>query len=64
MTDQLMRFSDVARTLNCTVSCIRRWRREGRLSVVKLGRLVRVNQGEVARIAREGLGPTRKGARS
>jgi excisionase family DNA binding protein len=63
MTDQLMKFNDVAKTLNCTVSCVRRWRREGRIAVVKLGKLVRVSEAEVSRIAKDGLRPTRKGAR-
>jgi excisionase family DNA binding protein len=56
--DRLLTLNEVARTLNCTVACLRRWRREGKLAVVKLSRLVRVSEAECARIAREGIGPT------
>jgi excisionase family DNA binding protein len=55
MAHRLVTFPEVAKTLNCTISCLRRWRREGRITVVKLGRLVRVPETEVDRIAREGL---------
>lgn len=57
MNKSMLTLDDVARTLNCTVSCVLRWRREGRIAVVKLGRLVRVPASELDRIAKEGLGP-------
>jgi excisionase family DNA binding protein len=57
MNRSMLTLNDVARTLNCTVSCVRRWRREGRIAVVKLGKLVRVPESELDRIAKEGLGP-------
>ncbi len=39
---------DVARQLNCTVSALRRWRREGRGPLfVKIERLVRYRQEDI-----------------
>jgi excisionase family DNA binding protein len=63
MSQKLMTLSQVAGSLNCTVSAVRRWRRENRIATVKIGRLVRVAESEVDRIGREGLSPTGKGVR-
>jgi excisionase family DNA binding protein len=63
MPQKLMTLNEVARSLNCTVSAVRRWRRENRIATVKIGRLVRVAESEVERIGREGLSPTGKGVR-
>jgi excisionase family DNA binding protein len=63
MAQQLFKLLDVARSLNITVSCLRRWRREGRIAVVKLGRLVRVSETELDRIAQDGIRPPVKGVR-
>ena len=57
MMERLLTLNEVARNLGCTVACLRRWRREGKLGVVKLSRLVRVPEAECARIAREGIRP-------
>ena len=60
MAQKLATLSEVATNLNCTLSCVRRWRREGRIKIVKLGRLVRVPEAELERIAKEGLRPARR----
>jgi excisionase family DNA binding protein len=58
MSQKLITLKELAAILNCTLSGVRRWRREGRITAVKIGRLVRVPDTEVDRIAREGLRPT------
>lgn len=63
MPQKLMTLNQVAANLNCTVSAVRRWRRENRIAVVRVGRLVRVAEGELDRIVREGLRPTSKEGR-
>jgi excisionase family DNA binding protein len=55
MQSPLVTTNEVAKTLHCTAACVRRWRREGRIHALKLGRLVRFNQIEIDRIATEGL---------
>jgi excisionase family DNA binding protein len=57
MSPTLLKLSQVAENLACTLACVRRWRREGRIAVVKIGRLVRVQEAEVERIVKEGLRP-------
>lgn len=57
MTPKLITLEDVAKTLSCTVPCLRRWRREGRIAVIKIGRLVRVAESELDRITKEGVRP-------
>jgi len=57
MAPRLITLKELAMALSCTLSAVSRWRREGRLSVVKLGSLVRVNQAEADRLAKEGLRP-------
>jgi excisionase family DNA binding protein len=46
---------DVARLLGCSPAAVRKWRSQGRLKGVKLGRLVRFRSEDVARIATKGL---------
>lgn len=55
MPQQLVTLEEVANTLNCTLASVRKWRREGRITVIKLGRLVRVPGSELDRIIKEGL---------
>jgi excisionase family DNA binding protein len=57
---KLITITEVATIFCCTISAVRRWRREGRIKAVKLGRLVRFNEDEVNRIAREGLAAPRR----
>ena len=64
MPQKLINLSQVAEILSCTLSAVRRWRRENRITTVKIGRLVRVDENEVDRIAREGLRPASKRVRS
>jgi excisionase family DNA binding protein len=63
MTKNLLTIKEVARALSCTVSCLHRWRREGRIATVKLGRLVRFDEAELDRIAKDGLGPVARKSR-
>ena len=64
MPQKLMTLNQVAAILNCTLSAVRRWRRENRICVVRVGRLVRVSETELDRIGREGLRPASKAGRS
>jgi excisionase family DNA binding protein len=64
MPQKLMTLNQVAAILNCTLSAVRRWRRENRISVVRVGRLVRVSETELDRIGREGLRPASKAGHS
>jgi excisionase family DNA binding protein len=57
MPQKLMSASDFATTLGVTLSCVRRWIREKRISAVKLGRLVRIPIAEVERILNAGVRP-------
>ena len=59
---QLMDVNEFADALGVTRSCIRRWILERRISVIKLGRLVRIPVSEADRLMTEGLrtGPTRQ----
>jgi excisionase family DNA binding protein len=63
MPQKFMTLSQVAAILNCTLSAVRRWRRENRIRTIKVGRLVRVAESELDRIGREGLRPAGKGGR-
>jgi excisionase family DNA binding protein len=51
---ELLRLDEFASNLRITLACARRWARERKITVVKLGRLVRVPSSEVERIVREG----------
>ena len=57
MSEKLLTVPEVAASLRCTISCVRRWRREGRVAAIKLGRLVRIAESEVSRVVQEGLSP-------
>jgi excisionase family DNA binding protein len=57
--DQLLSIPQFAQLLNVTVSCIRRWASEHRISVVKVGRLTRIPKTELDRIVAEGTRPAR-----
>ena len=48
MTPQLLNEKETAQTLNCTVSALRRWRRERRgPKFVRIGRLIRYNEADL-----------------
>ena len=53
--DGLLTTDDVARLLGCSPAAVRKWRSQGRLRAVKVGRLVRFRGEEVARVAVKGL---------
>jgi excisionase family DNA binding protein len=56
---KLLTISDVAGTLNVTVSCVRRWVLERKISTIRVGRLVRISPDEVERIVQVGSVPAR-----
>jgi len=51
---ELMSIAQFAELLGVTQSCVRRWVLERRISVVKVGRLVRIPVAEFDRIVTEG----------
>jgi excisionase family DNA binding protein len=51
---ELLRLEEFAFQLRITLACARRWARERKITVVKIGRLVRVPKSEVARVIGEG----------
>lgn len=53
--DGLLRTEDVARVLGCSPAAVRKWRAQGRLRAVKVGRLVRYRGEEIARVAAKGF---------
>lgn len=54
---ELLRLSEFAGSLRITLACARRWAREGKITVVKVGRLVRIPASEVGRIISAGTRP-------
>ena len=54
----LIDMRQAARRLGVTEFGVRRWAREGRIPVVRLGKLVRLRQEDVERIAEHGLPPS------
>lgn len=58
---KLLNVSQFAERLGVSKSCIRRWILEGRVSIIKLGRLVRIAEAEVDRLLAEGTRPRRSG---
>jgi len=56
---ELLSVPEFANLLGVKPSCIRRWILERRITVVKLGRLVRVPSSEVERLINAGLRPGR-----
>jgi excisionase family DNA binding protein len=58
MSEQtLLRVGEFAASLRITPACVRRWIREKKVTVVKLGRLVRIPATEVGRIVTAGTRP-------
>jgi excisionase family DNA binding protein len=56
----LLSVPQFADTLGVTRACIRRWILERKITVVKLGRLVRIPVGEVERLINSGLRQARE----
>jgi excisionase family DNA binding protein len=64
MSEQtLLRVGEFAASLRITPACVRRWIRESKVTVVKLGRLVRIPASEVERIVQLGTRPAKCGGR-
>lgn len=53
----LLTVRQAAGRLSVSVPCLRRWIREGRVAIVKLGRAVRIPEGELPRLIEQGLLP-------
>lgn len=64
MSDQtLLRVGEFADSLTVTKACVWRWIRENKITVVKLGRLVRIPAAEKERLVRLGTRPAKSGGR-
>lgn len=50
-----MTVKEAAKTLAVTEAAIRKWLYQGRLSCVKMGRLIRLRQSHVEALVRDGL---------
>jgi excisionase family DNA binding protein len=61
--NRLMTVEQFAESLGVTISCVRRWLLERKISKVKLGKLVRIPASECERLISEGLRPTRQHCR-
>jgi excisionase family DNA binding protein len=55
----LLSVPEFATALNISVACARRWIFERKVSIVKLGRLIRVPYSEVERLVNVGTRPAR-----
>jgi len=51
---ELLTIPEFAATIRVKTSCVRRWIREEKVTIVHVGRLVRIPSTEVTRIIREG----------
>jgi excisionase family DNA binding protein len=60
----LLQVGEFAASLRVTPACVRRWIRESKITVVKLGRLVRIPASEIDRIVSLGTRPARRDTRS
>jgi excisionase family DNA binding protein len=55
MPEKLLTLGEVAELFGCTVSCLRRWVLDRKIAVVKLGRLVRIQQSEAESLIAAGV---------
>lgn len=53
----LLTIAEFASALKITPACVRRWIIEKRVSIVKLGRLVRIPPDEIDRLIADGFRP-------
>jgi excisionase family DNA binding protein len=58
--DHLLTINEFAVALRIKVSCVRRWIYERRVTVVRVGRLVRIPSSELVRFVREGTRPAKR----
>ena len=56
---ELLTIPEFAARLKITIACVRRWIVENRVTIVKLGRLVRIPASEADRMIDDGLRPAR-----
>lgn len=56
---KLLTVPEFAEALGVTPACIRRWLLERKVSSIKLGRLVRLNETELHRLTSEGFRPAK-----
>ena len=59
-SNQLLTVTEFAAPLRVKDSCVRRWIRERKVTVVKVGRLVRIPASEVERIINKGTRSARE----
>lgn len=57
---RLFSVPEFSQVLGVTKACIRRWILERRISVVKLGRLVRIPESEATRLIEQGFRPAKE----
>ncbi len=55
----LLSVPEFATALNISVACARRWILERKITVTKIGRLIRIPGSEVERLVTSGLRPAR-----
>ena len=60
--NQLLTLKQAAGLLSCSPDAIRKWIFQGRLRAVKVGKLTRLRQEDIERVASEGL-PVRSQAK-
>ncbi len=53
----LLKVDQFAAVLGVTVACVRRWILERKITMVKIGRLIRIPAEEEARLIKQGLRP-------
>jgi len=58
--ESLLSVRDAAKALGLSVACIRAWISKRRISVVRLGRAVRIDPAEVQRLIAAGTTPARE----
>ena len=56
----LLSLKEAATRLGCSVAMLRKWRKAGRLSVVRVGRLVKVREADLEAWVRLGLEPMKR----
>jgi excisionase family DNA binding protein len=56
-TNDLLTVEEFAAALRVKPSCIRRWAREARVTVVHVGRLIRIPSSEISRVISAGTRP-------
>ncbi|MCI0721555.1 MAG: helix-turn-helix domain-containing protein [Acidobacteria bacterium] len=59
VTGELLTINQTAEALNISPATVRAWRLRGKITIVKIGRAVRIPRSEIKRIIRQGLQPAR-----